>query len=365
MRGLSLNVQCKYPSPPGPLSPKRGEGEKDSRPVPPSPERGGGGKALLALACFLLATTAAADYPTVGSIQVIDSAANAYFDDNTKIEVIADGMTWCEGPLHVDGKLLFNDIPRNTTFQWTAADGVSIFLQPSGYTGRAFYGLEPGANGIAVSPDGILTFCEHGDRRVSILTPGGGKRTLVDAYEGKRLNSPNDLCYAADGTLYFTDPPYGLPRRENDPMRELDFCGVYKLTPAGKLSLVTDQLPRPNGIGLSPDGQTLYVAQSNPEQPNWTAFDFGDDGSVLAARELTDAAQEAETMEGLPDGLAVHGDGNLFASGPGGVYVITPAGRKIAMIRTGSRTSNCCFDESFETLYITADSRVLRVVLRR
>ena len=329
-------------------------------------------KIITACVLILLSVTATAEYPTVGSIQKLDPAADVYFGEETKIEVIVDGLTWCEGPLFVDGaignelgKLYFNDIPRNTTFQWNErAGGVSLFLQPSGYTGVRFYGLEPGANGLAMSPNGDMTFCEHGDRRVSILTRGGGKRTLVDHYRGKRFNSPNDLCYAADGTLYFTDPPYGLPQRENDPMRELDFCGVYRLSPDGQLTLISETLERPNGIGLSPDGQTLYVSQSNSKQPTWTAFDFGVGGSVVSQRELANAAEEAKTMPGLPDGLAVHGDGNLFASGPGGVHVITPTGQKIALIQTGSRTSNCCFDGRFETLYITADSKVLRVKLK-
>ena len=165
------------------------------------------------------------------------------------------------------GHLLFSDIPRNSIFKWTPSRGIELFLNPSGYTGNTYYGLEPGSNGLILDGQGRLTACEHGDRRVSVLTRGGGKRTLVDNYEGRRLNSPNDLTIDSSGAIYFTDPIYGLPERASDPRRELDFCGVYRLDPNGKLSLLTKQMTRPNGIGLSPDQKTLYVAQSDPDNP--------------------------------------------------------------------------------------------------
>lgn len=318
---------------------------------------------------LLFFSTVAAQTPkTVGSIEILDPAFEKYVDAETKVEVLAGGFTWTEGPLWVaddsGGHLLFSDIPRNTIFRWSAARGVETFMSPSGYTGTAFYGLEPGSNGLTLDPQGRLTMCEHGDRRLSVLTRGGGKRTLVDHYQGKRLNSPNDLVFDKAGNLYFTDPIYGLPQRAEDPRRELDFCGVYRLSKTGQLTLLTKELSRPNGIGLSPDEKTLYVAQSAPEKPIWMSFPIKDDGTLDAGKELHNAATEMVEFPGLPDGLAVATDGTVFGSGPGGIYVIHPDGKLVGRILTGGRVSNCTFDDQQKTLYMTADDLVCRVKLK-
>ena len=313
-------------------------------------------KIYLLLSFSMFAATALADAPrTIGTVESNDPRV----DPAAKIEVIAEGMTWCEGPVWFKNRLLFSDIPRNTIFAWSPEEGVTPFMQPSGYTGVEFYGLEPGSNGLAIDPDGRLCMCEHGDRRVSRLTPGGGKRTIVDNFQGKRLNSPNDLVFADDGTMYFTDPPYGLPKRENDPRRELDFCGVYAFRD-GKLTLLSDAIERPNGIGLSSDQTRLVVAQSNPSTPNWTVIDL-DTGS---AKQIAEASEAMKQYPGLPDGLCVSNDDLIYASGPGGIYVMDFQGNRLGRYITGRRTSNCTLSPDGGTLYVTADDVVCRIKVR-
>ena len=305
---------------------------------------------------------------TLGQVERLDGGLDGKVAADAKIEVLAGGFTWTEGPVWVSdengGYLLFSDIPRNSIFRWSEARGVDLFMSPSGYTGVSYYGLEPCSNGLALDPKGRLTACEHGDRRVSVLTRGGGKRTLVDNYQGRRLNSPNDLVFHSSGSIFFTDPPYGLPDRESDPRRELDFCGVYRLDPNGTLTLLTKQLARPNGIGFSPDEKTLYVAQSDPENPIWMSFPVNDDKTLGKGKVLLNAKKYMEEFPGLPDGLAVSKDGTIFGSGPGGIYVMTPQGKLLGRLITGGRTSNCTFSPDGKTLYITADSYLCRIMLK-
>lgn len=304
---------------------------------------------------------------TLGRIERLDPGLDRYVDRDTPIEVLASGFTWTEGPVWVSddegGHLLFTDIPRNSIFRWSESRGIELFMKPSGYTGVVFYGLEPGANGLAIDPQGRLTACEHGDRRVSVLTEGGGKLTLADRYEGKRLNSPNDLVFDSDDVMYFTDPPYGLPKGADDPRRELDFFGVYRLDQDGTLTLLTKELTRPNGIGLSPDEKTLYVAQSDPERAIWMAYPLQDDKTLGEGKILFDGQAYMGEFPGLPDGLAVAPDGTIFGSGPGGIYVITPEGKLLGRLITGGRTSNCTFG-SGGYLYITADKNLCRIRIK-
>ncbi|MEM1069312.1 MAG: SMP-30/gluconolactonase/LRE family protein [Planctomycetota bacterium] len=328
--------------------------------------------ALLAclLSCgFLTPSAAEAQTPaTLGRIESSDPAFDEMFDKDAKIEVLAGGFTWTEGPVWIGddagGHLLFSDIPRNTIYRWSEARGIEQFMRPSGYTGVSYYGLEPGSNGLALDPKGRLTACEHGDRRISVLTRGGGKRTLVDNYQGRRLNSPNDLVFDSEGRIFFTDPPYGLPDRASDPRRELDFCGVYRLDTNGKLTLLTKQLARPNGIGLLPDEKTLIVAQSDPDNPIWMSFAVKADKTLEKGRVIFNAKKFMAEFPGLPDGLAIAKDGTIFGSGPGGIYVMTPEGKLLGRIITEGRTSNCGFDSDQKTLYITADSYLCRVKLK-
>jgi len=246
---------------------------------------------------------------TLGTMRRFDPALDELIPPDAKIEILAAGFTWSEGPVWRgsadDGHLLFSDIPRNTVFRWKEGEGISVFLNPSGYTGNSFYGGEPGSNGLLLDGEGRLVSCEHGDRRVSVLTKDGGKRTLVDNYQGKRLNSPNDGCYHANGDLYFTDPPYGLPARFGDPRQELDFCGVYRLGKNGQLTLLTKEMTRPNGIAFSPDFKTLYVAQSDPSAAIWKAFPVQADGTLGKSKVVFDRTDFVGKQPGLPDGLKV------------------------------------------------------------
>lgn len=302
---------------------------------------------------------------TLGSIERMHAGLDALLDPQAKVEILAEGFTWTEGPVWIgdasSGHLLFSDIPRNSIFKWQSGQGITLFMNPSGYTGVTYYGLEPGSNGLILNAKGELVMCEHGDRRLSVLTPDGGKRTLADNYRGKRLNSPNDAALKSNGDIYFTDPPYGLPRRADDPRRELDFCGVYRLSASGELTLVSKQLDRPNGIAFSPDEKTLYVAQSDPTAAIWMSFAVNDDGTLAEGKKFYDATDQVGRLPGLPDGMTVDASGNLWASGPGGIYVFNSAGKLLGRILTGQRTSNCTFGEDGSSLFITADSFLCRV----
>ncbi len=301
----------------------------------------------------------------IGSIQRTTADADKLLPKDAVIEVLADGFTWTEGPVWIggkDGHLLFSDIPRNSIFKWSPSSGITLFMNPSGYTGVTYYGLEPGSNGLLLDRDNRLVMCEHGDRRLSVLTKDGGKMTLVDRFEGKRLNSPNDGVLKSNGDIYFTDPPYGLPKRYDDPRRELDHCGVYRLSVDGKVTLLTKVLERPNGIGFSPDEKKLYVAQSDPKKAIWMEFPVLDNGLLGDGKLFYDATSSVGNEHpGLPDGLTVDSTGNVWASGPGGIWVFSPAGKLLAKLETGERTSNCEFGEDGSTLFITADTYLCRV----
>lgn len=332
---------------------------------------------------FVASTTLAQPPVRIGKIIPLDDGLSKYLADDAAIEVLGGGFQWTEGPCWIGDPertipgtgdqpyLIFSDVPQNTIFRWTPGDdasslgSMSVFMKPSGFTGVSTYGGEPGSNGLMLDGNGHLNICEHGDRRISRLTPGGGKITVADRFDGKRFNSPNDLVFDSAGNLFFTDPPYGLPKGERDPAREMDICGVYRMAVDGNVTLVTDELPRPNGVGLSPDEKTLYVAQSDPERPVWMAYPLKADGTVAAGRELASAKTYMADSPGLPDGFDVHSDGTLFASGPGGVFVITPGGKLLGRIHTGGRVSNCTLDDDETTLYMTCDDDVCRVALKR
>jgi gluconolactonase len=318
---------------------------------------------------FMVPAQAQSQARTLGKIERFDKELDNLLPTDAKLEVLADGFTWTEGPVWMgdsrNGHLLFCDIPRNSIFKWTAKEGIQLFMNPSGYTGVTYYGLEPGSNGLLKDSAGNLVLCEHGDRRVSVLTPGGGKRTLADSYQGKRLNSPNDGVLKSNGDIYFTDPPYGLPARENDPRRELDHFGVYRISKKdGSITLLTTELQRPNGIGFSPDEKTLYVAQSDPKKAIWMSFGVKSDGTLEPGKIFYDATSEVGKMPGLPDGLSLDTKGNLWASGPGGIWIFSPEAKLLGRINTGERTSNCGFGEDGSTLFVTADSYVCRVVTK-
>lgn len=307
-------------------------------------------------------------FKTTGSVERLTDAINDLIPKDAKIEVLADGFTWTEGPLWVEeGQyLLFSDIPPNRIMKWSEKDGLSLYLKPSGYTGEIPRKGEPGSNGLILDAKGNLVLCQHGDRRMARMTtsltnPQSQFETIIGEYEGKKFNSPNDAVYDSQGNLYFTDPPYGLEENMDDPAKEIPFQGVYRYSKDGQLSLISDKITRPNGIGLSPDEKTLYVACSDPKAATWTAFALNEDGTVASDRLLHDATGSKE--KGLPDGLKVDKKGNIWATGPGGVWVFNPAGAILGKIKTGEATSNCALDANQKTLYMTCDDYLMRIKL--
>lgn len=316
------------------------------------------------LPLFALATLPAWAGPE--SIERLDPRIDAIIPKDAVVETLCTGFDWAEGPVWDPRteSLLFSDVPRNTVYQWREGDTeAAVFLRPSGFTGndRSDRG-EPGSNGLALDAQGRLVSCEHGDRRVSVLTEKGGKMTLADRYDGKRFNSPNDLAIHRSGAIYFTDPPYGLPREENaERFRETDVHGVYRIAPDGSVSLEIDELARPNGIALSPDEKTLYVAQSHAPAKHLFAYPVNSDGSLGRGRVLFDANEL--DGPGFPDGLKVAADGTIFCTGPGGVLVLTPDGELLGRILCTRPSANCNFGPDQKSLFITSDDRLLRVPL--
>jgi gluconolactonase len=286
---------------------------------------------------------------------------------NAALEKVAEGFEWTEGPVWIPAEncLLFTDIPKNTIYKWKDGEGVSVYLRPSGYVGDDPPGLELGANGLLLNPDGHLLMCDHGNRCLSQLNEQNfTKKILVDKYQGKRLNSPNDAVFKSNGDLYFTDPPYGLRGLNQDPKKELDFNGVYRFSKNGRLTLLTRAMTFPNGIAFSPDEKTLYVANSDPEKAIWMAFEVLHDGAISNGKIFFEATPWVKQgKKGLPDGMAVDRAGNLFATGPGGVLIFSPDGTHLGTIETGEATSNCAFGDDGSVLYITADMYLCRIGL--
>lgn len=305
------------------------------------------------------------NYPTMGKVIYEDASFEKLLPKTSRIEVLASGFDWAEGPVwNKEGDfLLFSDVPKNTVYKWDEKAGLSLFLHPSGYTGLGDYSDERGSNGLFIDNKGRLISCEHGDRRVSALSlSNGGKVTLSDNFEGKRLNSPNDVVQHANGNYYFTDPPYGLLKKQDDPSRELKQFGVYRITPDGKTSMQIEDLTRPNGLAFSPDGKILYVAQSDPEKAIWMSYPVEPNGNIGKGKLLYDATSMVKSgMQGLPDGLKIDKDGNIWSSGPGGLLVLSPAGKLLGRIEMGELTSNCAWGNDGSTLYLTVDGYLCRI----
>lgn len=307
-------------------------------------------------------------YSTVGTIERLSPKLDDLIKPGAQIEILAEGFDWAEGPLWLPEQdmVVFSDVPQNRIYSWREGDhNAAVYLQPSGYTGTT--GQREGSNGLILDSQGRLVICQHGDRRMARMNasldhPKPDFTTLADSYHGKRLNSPNDAVYDREGNLYFTDPPYGLAGHEAE--QELSFQGVYRLSTDGKLTLLTDELSRPNGIAFSPDEKTLYVANSDPEHAVWMAYDVKPDGTIGNGRIFHDATEFVKQAPGLPDGMKVDDDGNLYASGPGGVWIFSADGEHLGTIHTGQATANCAFNKDKSVLYLTADMYLMRVVLK-
>lgn len=320
---------------------------------------------LVALTLFVTAGCASTDTLRIGSVEREDGRLDDIIRPNAAIEQLADGFEWSEGPVWVrrGAYLLFSDIPTNTIYRWDEVGGLRPYLRPAGYMWNDPAGDELGTNGLAVDPNGRIVMCDHGNRQIARLdTLNFTRETLAAEYDGRRLNSPNDLVFKSNGDLYFTDPPYGLRGLNDSPQKELPFNGVYRLTTDGRLTLLTSELSFPNGIAFSPDEQTLYVANSDPERPIWMAFDVQADGTIENGRVFFDASDlVAAGKRGMPDGMAVDREGHLFATGPGGVLVFSPEGDHLGTIATGELAANCTFGDDGSTLYITSDRLLARI----
>ena len=316
-----------------------------------------------ALACGVLIVMPNQTINVVGRIERLDPRFDAIVSPGSVVEKVAQGLVWAEGPLWdpADESLLFSDVPRNAIFRWRPDTGVTLFMARSGYTGdEPFAGREGGSNGLAFDRDGRLVFCQHGNRRVVRREKDGQITVLADRFQGKRFNSPNDLVYASNGDLYFTDPVFGLPKAFDDPEKELPFQGVYRLAATGELTALVTDLRLPNGIGLSPDERTLYVSNSQRSRPVWIAYALSATGAIAGQRLFADASEWMQPSDGLPDGLKVDRAGNVFATGPGGVHVFAPDGTRLGRIETGVPTGNVAFGPK-GVLFIAANHWILRV----
>jgi gluconolactonase len=331
--------------------------------------------ALAHLSCVIVAgalsaapapiTSHTAPYPKDAktTIERLDPALDAVLAADAAVENLGSGFRWSEGPVWdpAQGALLFSDVPENRVYRWKDGAGISVSLEPSGFTGEVYNGRERGSNGLTIDPQGRLTLCQHGDRRVARLAADGKSfTTIIDRVDGKRFSSPNDLCFDKAGILFFTDPPYGLP---SDTKQETAFNGVYRLGTDGKLTVIANELSRPNGVALSPDEKTLYVGSTEAKEPFIKAYALNPDGTVASSHIFFDGSALMKAGRGGGfDGLRVDAQGNVWTSGPGGILIISPAGKHLGSILTGRPTANCAFgDADHMTLYITSNESLLRV----
>jgi len=324
---------------------------------------------ILALAALAAAGCKSSTMKSIGIIDRMDPSLDSVIDTDAKIEIIAEGHDWTEGPVWVESlkMLLYSDIPPNSIYKWTEEHGKELYLKPSGYTGSTPRAGEPGSNGLILDKDGRLVLCQHGDRRMAVMNSALGQpeakfTTIADNYMGKKLNSPNDAVYAKDGDLFFTDPPYGLV---SDSVKELGFQGVYRVGTNGEVSLLDDSVTRPNGIAFTPGEKSLIVANSDPEKAIWYMYDLGPNDSLMNKRIFHDATANTKNEKGLPDGLKIDKNGNIFATGPGGVWIFNKDGKQIGKIRIPEACSNIALADNDKTMFITADMYVLRVKLRK
>lgn len=299
--------------------------------------------------------------PSAGTILRVDPSLDSIVPADAKIEKLAGGFSFIEGPLwRKPGVLWFSDVVGNVIRQWSPTEGVTEILRPGGYDGTGSTATYLGPNGMTAGKDDAVLVCQHGNRRIAQIGKDRKVTTFLDRFEGKRLNSPNDLVYHPDGSLYFTDPPYGLAGQDQDKQKELKFNGVFRYA-KGKLQAIVKDLSRPNGIALSPDGKTLYVANSDEKKKLWMRYDVLPNGNVANGKVFYDVTSSTE--KGLPDGLKVDTKGNVYATGPGGVWVFSPEGKHLGTIKTTETPANCGWGDDGKTLYITAETGLYRIKL--
>lgn len=307
--------------------------------------------------------------PGTGTIEFVADELSGLINKDAKVEIIAEGFQFTEGPFWFDKEkmLLFSDVPANTIYKWTETKGKEVYLKPAGYTDTAKRGGFMGPNGLFLSNDGQLLICQHGDRRIARMdaplnSPKAKFITVAGEYDGKKLNSPNDLFLTAGGDLYFTDPSYGF-EKPGDKKKEIAYDGVYKMTKAGQITLLIDSIEKPNGIGIFPGGKTLMVSNSDARKKKWYAYDIASNGSLTNASVFYDVSNE-KGMGGC-DGFKIDKAGNVFAAGPGGIWIFTKAGKLIGKIKVnGVTAANCALTPDGKTIFITATNYLLRVKMR-
>jgi gluconolactonase len=328
-------------------------------------------KFAFTLACFVIlcscapkpaAETVSAP-ASVGSIVRLDPAFDALVPASAHIEKLAGGFQFTEGPLWFPaGYLWFSDVVGNVVRQWSPDGKVIEILRPgSDENSAAPPGSFIGPNGMVADKDGAVLLCQHSNRRIVRIGKDRQISVLVDRFEGKRLNSPNDLVYKpSDASIYFTDPPYGLPKQDDDQQKEIKFNGVFRLA-GGKVQAVIRDLTRPNGIAFSPDEKILYVSNSDEKHKVWMKYDVQPDGSVSNGSVFFDVTAEKE--DGLPDGMKVDNKGNLYCAGPGGIWVFSPDGKHLGTIKPPETPANCNWGDDGKMLYITARTGLYRIQL--
>lgn len=308
----------------------------------------------------------------IATFERIDPAFDNIVSKDASIDIIAEGYEWSEGPVWVGSQnmLLFSDVPKNTIYKWTEKDGAQVYLTPSGFSGATTTSPEPGSNGLTLDDEENLILCQHGDRRLAMMNssvdqPTADFTTIADTFNGKRFNSPNDITFY-NYNFYFTDPPYGLAKQTEDAEKEIPFQGVYVATTEGHVRVIVDSLTRPNGLAFLKNKKTLIVANSDSGNAAWYAFDLTETDSVTHARVFYDATENAKTENGLPDGLKVDSNNTIFATGPGGVWVFNADGRVLGKIKfTDFPVSNCALSSDEKILFLTADSYIIKVTLRK
>jgi len=303
---------------------------------------------------------AAGPSPTnaVGTIERLDPAIDSLVAPGAVIEKVAGGFQFTEGPLwRPDHTLWFSDVPGNVVRSVTPEGKVTVLIENAGGVSTAPAGSFIGPNGMAEAPDGSVWMVQHGDRRIVRVAPDRTLTPVASTFEGQRFNSPNDLVFARDRALYFTDPPYGLAKQDDDPAKELRFNGVYRFANGRVQALVRD-LNRPNGLAFSPDFKVLYVNNSDAAKNLVMRYDVAADGTLSGGRVFADLTSKTD---GLADGLKVDSRGNLYTTGPGGVWVLSPAGRHLGTIKPPEIPANCAWGDDGKTLYMTAVTGIYRV----
>lgn len=309
-------------------------------------------------------------YKPIGSIERIDPSFDSIVSKDAQPEIVADTFVWAEGPVWVPEQkmVLFSDIPPNKIYKWTEAGGKELYLTPSGYTDTIKRGGEVGSNALLVH-DGKLVLCQHGDRRMaymdaSLQSPQPKYVSIADHYDGKRFNSPNDAVFRSNGDLFFTDPPYGLEKNMDDPHKEIKFQGVYKVTPQGKVTLLLDSITRPNGIAFTQGEQDLIIANSDGDRAIWYMYKFDKNDSLVSDGILYNATAEGKKEQGGPDGMKVDKQGNIFATGPGGIWIFNKDRKLLGKIKMPVRCSNIALADDDKTIFITATMNLVRLKLR-